>query len=87
MGSKDGLRLENSINSHAERRRAPVCSVGTLKVVVDDGLNAGFGAGGVVTESVEAGLGGVDRDDLFESGFTTGKLGLVESALGFALLE
>ena len=66
---------------------APKGSVGSLKVVVDDGLNAGFGACNVITHGVEAGLGGVDLDNTFEGGLASGELVLVELALRLALFE
>lgn len=56
-------------------------------MVVDKGLSASFDAGDPVTHGVEAGLGGVDLDDVFELGFAALELALIVHAVGLALLE
>eukprot|EP00355_Strombidium_rassoulzadegani_P001061 CAMPEP_0168610860 /NCGR_PEP_ID=MMETSP0449_2-20121227/2026_1 /TAXON_ID=1082188 /ORGANISM="Strombidium rassoulzadegani, Strain ras09" /LENGTH=112 /DNA_ID=CAMNT_0008651221 /DNA_START=76 /DNA_END=415 /DNA_ORIENTATION=+ len=60
---------------------------GSLELVVDDGLGAGLDTGDVVSHGVEAGLSGVDLDDLFELGLAPLELLLPESTLGLAFLE
>ena len=69
---------------HSTNRKA---SLGALEAVVDDGLGAGLDASDVVTHGVEAGLGGVDLDDLLEGRLAPLELLLPEGALGLALFN
>ena len=64
-----------------------VVAVDTGKVLEDNWLNTSFGAGDVVTHGVETGLGWVDLDDVFESGFTSVQSVVVVLAHGLALLQ
>ena len=61
--------------------------VDSHKVVVDLGLDACLGAGGVVSVSVKASSGGVELNDVLQLGFTSFKSFLPEVTLGFALLK
>ena len=54
---------------------------------MDDGLSTCFKARGVVSEGVEARLGGVDLDHNFELGLTTAELVLPKLAVWLALLK
>jgi hypothetical protein len=68
-------------------RHSLLYSVSSLKVVVDKGLGASFDAVDPVAHGVDAGLGGVNLDDVLKLGFATLKLSLEVSALGLAGLE
>ena len=62
-------------------------SVGSLKFVVDHWLSAGLDAGDPVTHWVDAGLGWVDLDYIFELSLTSVELLPPEIALGLALIQ
>lgn len=61
--------------------------VHSLQLGVDDWLRAGLDAGDVVAHRVQAGLGGVDPDDLLKRGLAARELVLPVDALGLALLK
>lgn len=54
---------------------------------MDNGLDTSFNASNIVTHGVEAGLGWVDLNDLFQLDFAAGELVFPELALGLAFLH
>ena len=61
-------------------------SVSALQLVVDSGLSASLDAGHVVSHRVEAGLGWVDLDDLFQLFLASCELVFPVSAVRLAFL-